>query len=345
MSRPVMQALAIDRPGRAHVVERPVPEPAAGEVLVKVARVGLCGTDLSTFLGKNPLVSYPRVIGHEVAGVVADTGARVDPRFSPGTRVAVSPYKNCGRCPACRAGRPNACRANETLGVQREGALAEYVVTPASRLYTSASLSLDHLALVEPFSVGMHAVARGRVTPDDTVLVIGCGGVGAGAVAGAAGRGARVIALDLDAGKLALARALGASDTVSATDQGAADAIAGLTAGDGPSVVIEAVGSATTYRLALDLVAPCGRIVCIGWVKGDVSLEARHLVAKEVDLLGSRNAMGEFDEVIALFESGRIDPARVVTDRVAMDAVPAVFERWATRPSDVGKVLVSVSEP
>jgi threonine dehydrogenase-like Zn-dependent dehydrogenase len=338
-----MRAIAIERPGVARVVERPIPAPGPGEVLVKVARIGLCGTDLGTYLGKNPLVSYPRVIGHEVAGVIAEAGPGTV-GLVPGTRVAVSPYKNCGGCPACRAGRPNACRANETLGVQREGALADYVVAPASRLFTSASLSLDHLALVEPFSVGMHAVARGRVAPGDTVLVIGCGGVGTGAVAGAAGRGARVLALDLDEAKLTLARTLGAADAVPGADEHAAARIADLTGGDGPSVVIEAVGSAATYRLALEVVQSCGRIVCIGWVKGDVSLEARHLVAKEVDLLGSRNAMGEFDEVIALFESGRIDPARVVTDRIEMDAVPAVFERWSARPSAIGKVLVSVSD-
>ena len=336
-----MRAVAIEAPGAASVVERPVPVPGPDEALVRVARVGLCGTDLGTYLGKNPLVSYPRVIGHEVAGIVErPAGGAAGP--AAGMAVAVSPYKHCGRCPACRAGRPNACRDNQTLGVQREGALADYVAVPVSRLDTSASLGLDALALVEPFSVGMHAVGRARVTGDDTVLVIGCGGVGAGAVAGAAGRGARVIALDLDAGKRALARRLGAAADVA----GGADAlerVLALTSGDGPSVVIEAVGSPATYRLALEAVASCGRIACLGWVRGDVALEARHLVAKEVDMVGSRNSMGEFDEVIALFESGRVDPLQVVTDRIGMDGVPGALARWAANPPAVGKVLVSVT--
>lgn len=337
-----MRALAIDSPGLARVVERPEPAAGEGEVVLRVARVGLCGTDLASFLGRNPLVSYPRVIGHEISGVIESVGPGVS-GWMPGTRVAVSPYKNCGACAACRAHRPNACRNNQTLGVQREGALAERAAISAQRLYTSAALTLDHLALVEPFSVGMHAVGRARVTGDDTVLVIGCGGVGVGAVAGAAGRGARVIACDVSEAKRAQAVRLGAAATVDATAADAAASVAALTGGDGPSVVIEAVGSAATYRFALDAVAPCGRIACIGWVKGDVALEARQLVAKEVDLVGSRNALDEFAEVIALFESGRVDPRDVVTDRVALDDVPQILGRWAAEPSSVGKVLVSVS--
>jgi threonine dehydrogenase-like Zn-dependent dehydrogenase len=336
-----MRAVAIESPGLARVVERPEPAAGDGEVVIRVARVGLCGTDLSSFLGKNPLVSYPRVIGHEIAGVIESVGPGVD-GWRPGTRVAVSPYKNCGSCPACRARRSNACRNNQTLGVQREGALAERAAVSASRLYSSAALTLDHLALVEPFSVGMHAVVRARVSGDDTVLVIGCGGVGTGAVAGAVGRGARVIAFDPSEAKRTQAMRLGASAAVDAASADAAARVAAMTGGDGPNVVIEAVGSAETYRFALDAVAPCGRIACIGWVKGDVALEARQLVAKEVDLVGSRNALDEFAEVIALFESGQVDPLQVVTDRVTLEEVPAVLGRWATNPSTVGKVMVSV---
>lgn len=338
-----MRALAIEAPGTARVVERAEPAAGPGDVVVSVKCVGLCGTDLSSYLGKNPLVSYPRVIGHEISGIIEAVGPGVT-GWAPGVAVAISPYKNCGDCPACRAGRPNACRNNQTLGVQREGALAERAVVPASRLFTSSRLSLEHLALVEPFSVGMHAVGRARVTSGDTVLVIGCGGVGAGAVAGAAGRGARVIALDLSEAKRAQARTLGATAAVDGGAPDVAEQIAALTSGDGPTVVIEAVGSPDTYRLALEVVASCGRIACLGWVKGDVALEARHIVAKEVDLLGSRNALDEFAEVIALFESGRIDPRLTVTHRVSIDEVPATLARWAAQPADVGKVLVSVGQ-
>jgi threonine dehydrogenase-like Zn-dependent dehydrogenase len=350
-----MRALVIEAPREARVIDQPAPVAGPGEALVRVRRAGLCGTDLSTYLGKNPLVTYPRVIGHEISGIVerierhgagagdtvaADGRANID----VGTRVAISPYKNCGACEACRLGRPNACRNNETLGVQRDGALADLVAVPVTRLYPSASLSLDALALVEPFSIGMHAVRRARVTDDDTVLVMGCGGVGTGAIAGASGRGARVIGVDVDEHKLAQARRFGAAHTVSSADPTLREQIQSLTRREGPQVVIEAVGSASTYRLALEVIASCGRIVCLGWVKGDIALEGRHIVAKEVEILGSRNATDELSEVIALFEKGAIDPVALVSDRVSMAEAPGMLARWAEQPSAVGKVLVSVSD-
>jgi threonine dehydrogenase-like Zn-dependent dehydrogenase len=338
-----MKALMIDAPGSATVVDRPEPSAGRGEVLVRVARAGLCGTDLSTFLGKNPLVSYPRVIGHEIAGVVAFAGDGVS-EVREGTAVAISPYKNCGACVACLRGRPNACRHNQTLGVQREGALAELVAAPASRLYTSAALDVDHLALVEPFSIGMHAVRRGRVSADDSVLVVGCGGVGASAVAAAASLGARVFATDLDESKLHLAKAFGAVDTRTSASPTFAQWIADHTKGEGPDVVIEAVGATTTYRSALEVVASCGRVVCVGWVKGDVAIEPRHIVAKEMEILGSRNATDEFADVITLFESKVIDPLRLVTHRVTLEEAPAMLSEWARQPATVGKVLVRVTE-
>ena len=336
-----MRALAIEAPGQARVVERPMPVPGPGEVLVQVGFVGLCGTDLGTFTGRNPLVSYPRVIGHEIAGTVLAEGPDVDQRWR-GRRVAINPYKHCGACAACAAARPNACRRNETLGVQREGALAEFAAVPASRLVPSDSLPLDVLALVEPFSIGMHAVVRTGVTDRDTVLVIGCGGVGTGAIAAAADRGARVIGLDVDARKRELARAFGAAHTVDAGAGDAAAQLRALTAGEGPSVVIEAAGLPSTYAFALDIVASSGRIGYLGWLKGEVPLEARQIVFKEVTILGSRNATHELADVVRLFESGRIDPRRVVTDQVGLDEVPRVMARWAEQPAGIGKILVAV---
>jgi threonine dehydrogenase-like Zn-dependent dehydrogenase len=337
-----VRALSIDSPGHARLVDRATPAAGSGEVLLKVAFAGLCGTDLSAFLGKNPLIAYPRIIGHEISGTVVELGRGVDAAWKEAT-VAVSPYKNCGACPACRLGRPNACRNNETLGVQRDGALAEYAAVPVSRLVPSTTLPLDVLALVEPFSIGMHAVRRTEVTAADTVLVLGCGGVGAGAIAAASALGARVIGLDLDMQKLEQAVSLGARDVVDGRGDIAAQ-IHGLTDGDGPSVVIEAVGSPSTYRLALELVAPCGRIGCVGWLKGEVPLEARLIVLKEVAILGSRNATDELSAVVALFESGAVDPRALVTHRVALDAAPAMLAQWAHAPQAVGKILVAVDE-
>lgn len=337
-----MRAVAIKAPYSAEVVERPTPVPLRGDALIRVEAVGLCGTDLGSYRGKNPLVSYPRIIGHEIAGRVVDVADGVSPEWV-GRRVAVSPYKNCGKCAACRLGRPNACRNNETLGVQREGALADYAALPVDRLYSTSRLDAEHLALVEPFSIALHAVRRARVTSEDCVLVIGCGGVGAGAVACAAQTGARVLALDLDSGKLARAREYGACAGIDGASTDVAAIVRELSGGEGPSVVIEAVGTPATYRQALELVASCGRITCLGWVSGDVPLEARLIVSKEVEILGSRNATDELSEVIGLFESGRVDPTLLVTDRIGLEQTPAMLERWAANPPGVGKVVVSVS--
>src|SRR5580658_3635784 len=185
-----MKAIVLEAPGRA--VMKDVEEPQVGEdeVLLQVRKIGLCGSDLNSYRGRNPLVSYPRIPGHEVSATVAETNPR-SPQWIAGTPVTLSPYSNCGKCAACLRGRANACEFNQTLGVQRDGALTEWIAVPASRLFR-ADLSLKELCLVEPLTVGFHATARGRVGAGEIVAVFGCGGVGLGAVAGAAFRGATV---------------------------------------------------------------------------------------------------------------------------------------------------------
>ena len=173
-----MRALFIEQARQTAIGEIPVPAPGGGEVLLRVRMVGLCGSDINTWRGKNPLVRLPRIPGHEIAATVEAVGAGVPESIAIGAPVTVSPYTACGECPACRRGRANACRANQTLGVQRDGALTEYIVAPWQKLISTADLSLRELCLVEPLSVGFHAAARGRVAASDTVVVIGCGAVG-----------------------------------------------------------------------------------------------------------------------------------------------------------------------
>ena len=174
--------------------------------------VGFCGSDLNSFRGLNPLISFPRILGHEVSATVVRGNGRKS-ELAPGTDVALCPYTGCGECASCRRGRSNACQFNQTLGVQRAGALCEYIVVPRDKLYP-ARLTPKELCLVEPLSVGFHAVARGRVTGDDNVAILGCGGVGLGAVAASSSRGARTICIDVDDKKLELAQAAGASYTI-----------------------------------------------------------------------------------------------------------------------------------
>jgi threonine dehydrogenase-like Zn-dependent dehydrogenase len=208
-----MKSIVIRDPGNVELIETPEPSLSSGETLLQVRMVGLCGTDLSTFRGANPLITYPRVIGHEIAATILRSGQHLAHDLGEGSAVTLAPYTACGQCASCLNNRPNACRFNETLGVQRDGAMTERIAIPGEKLY-GAKLSLKELCLVEPLTVGFHAAARGRITERDTVAVFGCGGVGLGAISGAAFRGARVIAIDMDDAKLEIARKAGADDLI-----------------------------------------------------------------------------------------------------------------------------------
>jgi len=339
-----MNALVITAPGQTAWVQRPQPEPAPGEVLLRVRRLGFCGSDLNTFRGLNPLVTYPRIPGHEIAAEVVVAGPAVPDRFRPGQVVTVVPYTTCGRCASCRAGRVNACRHNQTLGVQRDGALTEWITMPWEKIIASPKLSVTEHALVEPLSVGFHAVERGRVTSTDTVLVFGCGMIGLGAIAGAAlGRGARVIAVDVDDAKLALARRAGAAETINSQTADLSARVRELTGGDGPAVAIEAVGLPATFRAAVDEVAFAGRVVYIGYAKEPVSYETKCFVMKELDILGSRNATAQnFAEVIAVLESGRYPAAETLTRCVPFAEAGTALAQWAADPARVTKLQVAV---
>lgn len=338
-----MKAVVLDGPGVAHVKTVDGP-PAAGpdEVLLKVRKVGLCGSDLNSFRGRNPLVSFPRILGHEVAATVAEENPRF-PEWKAGMDVTLSPGSNCGKCSSCLHGRPNACQFNETMGVQRDGALTDYVVAKAGRIYRG-DLSLKELCLVEPMTIGFHAVARGRVEAADAVAVFGCGGVGLGAVAGAAFRGAKVIGVDVDDAKLATAQKAGAAHTINSLGGRLHDQLAELTDGHGPDVIIEAIGIPETYRGAVEEVAYAGRVVYIGWAKEKIAYETRHFVHKELDIHGSRNAQPEdFRAVIRMLEAKRFPVEDAVTHMVTLNETPEVLAAWDHEPAQFTKIMVDVS--
>lgn len=337
-----MRAVSLVAPRRVELVEMPEPQPGPGEVLLEVGYVGLCGSDLNAYRGTSPMVSYPRVMGHEIGGTVIARGDAVPSEYRVGTKTTLSPYSHCGTCAACLAGRTNSCQHNQTLGVQRDGALCERLVVHHSRLHASDSLSLQELALVEPLSVGYHATEVGRVCAKDQVLVLGCGAVGLGAVAAASVKGARVIGLDLETSKLELARSLGATGAVNGAAADGPEQIAALTGDFGPSVVIEAVGSPTTYRLALDLVAPVGRLVCIGYSDRPVELDTKLIVRKELEVLGSRNALGEFRLVLRMLEARTLPFTRLISRTVPLTAVGEALADWEAAPGAITRILVQV---
>jgi 2-desacetyl-2-hydroxyethyl bacteriochlorophyllide A dehydrogenase len=337
-----MKALTIDKNSSTQFVE--IPESACGDdaVLISVKRVGLCGSDLNTFRGFNPMVVYPCIPGHEIGGEVIRVGSRVT-HVKTGDRVVVLPCTECGVCSSCLAGRPNACKSNQTLGVQRQGGMVEKLVVPANKALVCNALSFDELALVEPLAVGLHAARRGAIQIGEWVAVIGCGVIGLGAVAAAAAQGARVIAIDIDDRKRAVAEACGASLFINSAKTDLAAALADVDEGRGPALVIEAVGQAATIELAIDLVAFSGRVVYVGYAKKPVSYNSATFLLKELDIRGSRNAtVGDFRAVLALMEQRCYPLELIVSGHYPLEQAGEAFAAWAADPGAVTKLLVDL---
>ncbi len=336
-----MKAVCISAPMHIGVAEIEKPVLKAGEVLVKIKFVGFCGSDLNTYLGRNPMVKMPVVPGHEVGAVIEDVGEGVPETFVKGMTVTLNPYTNCGHCASCRNGRYNACEHNETLGVQRQGVMCEYAVVPWQKVIPAGSIPVRTCALIEPMSVGFHAVSRAGVTDNSFVMVIGCGMVGLGAVVRSALRGATVIAADIDDEKLALAREAGATYTVNTMTEDVHERLQDITGGLGADVVIEAVGSPATYVMAVNEVGFTGCVTCIGYAKSEVSFQTKFFVQKELDIRGSRNATpGDFRAVINCINTGRYPIEKFISKVVKPEGAAAAMQEWSEHPGKVFRILV-----
>jgi threonine dehydrogenase-like Zn-dependent dehydrogenase len=337
-----MKALVIKKPGEAVIESVAEPVKTGQELLLRVRMVGLCGSDLNSFRGMNPMVTFPRIPGHEVAATIVSGGCP-ERALAAGVNVTMSPYTSCGNCASCRRERPNACQFNQTMGVQRNGAMTEFITMPPEKLYPS-QLSLTELCLVEPLAVGSHAVARGQVTADDTVAVLGCGGIGLGAISAAQFVGARTIAIDVDENKLEVARKAGAAHTIDAEKDFVHERLLELTGGTGPGVVIEAVGLPLTFRAAVDEVAFAGRVVYVGYAKEPVAYETSVFLRKELDIRGSRNALpDDFRRVIRMLEEHRFPVLDAVTSVVPIEEAPQLLREWSEHPARFTKIMVNLS--
>ena len=324
------------------VIDLAEPQTGDDEVLLKLEYVGFCGSDLSTFRGGNPMVRMPVVPGHEVGATIVSIGKNVPDGLKPGMTVTVNPYTNCGKCASCRNGRVNACQHNETLGVQRWGAMREYIALPWEKVIPAGLLTPRTCALIEPMSVGFHAVSRAQVTDIDVVMVIGCGMVGMGTIVRSASRGATVIAADIDDEKLAIAREMGASYTVNTLKDDVHARLLEMTSGFGPDVAIEAVGSPATYQMAVNEVAFTGRVICIGYAKTEVSFQTKYFVQKELDIRGSRNAQpSDFRAVIHYLARGTCPVDRLITREVSPEEAPETMQWWHENPGKVFRILVN----
>lgn len=336
-----MKAIQIPASETLQVVDIMKPEMKSEEILLKIKFVGFCGSDLNTFLGRNPMVKLPVIPGHEVGAVIEAVGSDVPTGLKPGMNVTVNPYTNCGKCAACRNGRVNACEHNETFGVQRNGAMVEYLSLPWQKVIPTPGISPRDCALIEPMSVGFHAVSRGQVTDIDTVLVIGCGMIGCGAIVRAALRGATVIAMDMDAGKLELAKHIGANFTINSRTENVHERLLGITDGLGPDVIIEAVGSPATYVMAVNEVAFTGRVVCIGYAKSEVTFQTKLFVQKELDIRGSRNALPEdFRAVVRYLQQDNCPRKELISKTVTPEEALDAMQEWDADPGKVFRILV-----
>ncbi|MCP4262173.1 MAG: zinc-binding alcohol dehydrogenase family protein [Planctomycetes bacterium] len=337
-----MKALFLTEPGKTEIREIDRPTVKDGEVLLKVCRVGFCGGDLNGFRGLFELQEYPVVLGHELGAIIEEMGASVPDSFRVGMKVTVYPYLNCGTCTSCKKGRPNACQDNKTMGVRRPGAMTRYITVPWQVLIPSEHLSVQELALVEPLTVGFHAVNRARIMAGEKVAVIGCGIVGMGAVAASVSREAEVIAVDIDDSKMGIARKAGVAHTINTKKADLHESLSEITKGEGPDVIIEAVGNPQTYRAAVDEVAYTGRVVYIGYAKKSVEYETGMFVRKEIEIFGSRNCEKDVDfpAAISYLEKGKFPVDDVISRVVTLDEAGIALAEWSENPGPITKILV-----
>lgn len=342
-----MRAIQLEKPQSFRPIEVPEPPtPGPGEALLRIHRVGICGTDYGGFLGKMPFYSYPRIPGHELGVEILALGEGVT-HVQVGDRCSVEPYMNCQRCYSCRRGLTNCCESNQTLGVMCDGGLCDRMILPARKLHPSRSLSYDQLALVETLAIGCHAVDRGGVKAGHNVLVIGAGPIGLSAIEFVKVAGATCIVLDVNDGRLAFCRdQLGVPHTITSKGDGSElSALAAITGGQLADVVIDATGNNKSMAQALTYCAFGGRLVYVGITQQEISFpQAPALHRRELTILGSRNApAGDFARIIRLIEEGRIDTKPWITHRASFEGMIEAFPGWLRPESGVIKAIVALT--
>jgi 2-desacetyl-2-hydroxyethyl bacteriochlorophyllide A dehydrogenase len=315
-----MKAIVLNQPGEFEHITREHPgKPGAGQVLLKIKRLSVCGTDLHAFKGVQPFFSYPRILGHEIAAEVVETGAGVS-HLKAGDQCAVEPYRNAVADQAVRRGKTTCGSGLTVLGVHEDGAMQEYILYAAEKLHEANGLTPDDAALVEPFAIGSHAVERAEITPNDILLVVGAGPIGIAVMMMARLKGVRIIALDTNASRLSfVSEKFGDIETLQAGEQVLTD-LEGLLNGDLPTIVIDATGNEASMSKSFDYVAAGGTIVFVGLFQGFVSFHDPSFHKKELTLRATRAAEpADFKKVIRLLKAGLLDTEGYISHRMKFD--------------------------
>jgi 2-desacetyl-2-hydroxyethyl bacteriochlorophyllide A dehydrogenase len=339
-----MQTVILNKPGAFELIDRPEPgSPSPGEALVRIARIGVCGTDYHAFRGRQPFFTYPRVLGHELGVEVLAVGAGVN-GIAVGDRCAVEPYLNCGVCIACRNGKTNCCTQLKVLGVHVDGGMCTSLMVPARKLHPSSKLTLDQLALVETLGIGAHAVERAQVKKDEWVLVIGAGPIGLAAMQFVRAVGAKLIVMEPNASRADFCRQqFGIQHVISPIDN-PVERLRHITAEEMPTAVFDATGNSQSMMGAFNLVAHGGRLIFIGLFTGDVTFHDPDFHRRELTLLASRNALGaDFRRIIEWIEVGVVDTTPWITHRAPLAQTPDIFATWAHPEAGVLKAMIDVA--
>ena len=339
-----MIAIQVEKPHALALVEQGTPSPGPGEVLVRVHRAGICGSDMHILHGSNPFARYPRIIGHEFAGEVAAVGDGVA-GLALGDRVVVDPVVSCGACYACRVGRTNVCARLEVFGVHRDGGFRDLVPVPARNVVkVRADLPVEIAALAEPFSIAANVLSRTGCGPEDSVLIYGAGTVGLTVLQVAKLKGARCLISDPDEARLERARAFGADVTIQPQRGPVAEAVQGELDGLGPSVVIDGAGVPALLEEACRVASPAGRIGLLGFSPAPCNVSQQEIVKKELSLVGSRLNRQLLPEVVGWLESGRLRPAAMITQTFAASEARAAFELVERHPERTVKVQLAFGQ-
>jgi 2-desacetyl-2-hydroxyethyl bacteriochlorophyllide A dehydrogenase len=337
-----MKGIVCEEVEKFAYVELPEPIFTPGEAIIRIRRIGICGTDLHAFKGNQPFFSYPRVLGHELSGIIERIEEN-EAGLHEGDQVSIVPYLHCGECIACRNGKTNCCTDMKVLGVHVDGGMREKVSIPVTHLIQTNGLTLDQSAILEPLAIGAHAVRRSGVRQGETVLVIGSGPIGLGVMAFAKYAGATVIAMDINDERLAFSQSwANVEHTVNALHQ-PKEQLAAITGGDYPTIVFDATGNVKSMTDSFGLVAHGGTLVYVGLVKADIAFHDPEFHKRELTLMGSRNATRQdFDTVLAAVGSGGIDIGRYITHRSSFDDMISQFDTWLKPESKVIKAVVEL---